>query len=169
MNSTQFIENIQAFEAKMYRLAKYILTSEDAAKDALQEVFMKLWQQKNKLNTVDYLEAYVMRITKNYCFDQLKLKENQNLRLFTEEIENETNEENYTVDNEREKKLKIQLIKAALNELPPLQALVMQLRDLENYSFNEIAEILTITEGAARVNLSRARKTVIKKIKNKSL
>ena len=167
MNQTQFVNTIQDFEDKMYRVSKYILVSEDAAKDALQEVFMKLWQQKDKLSSVKYMEAYVIRITKNYCFDQLKLKANQNLRLVTEEFEVESQKNEEKVESEDEDIHKVQLVKQAMKDLPKLQQLVMQLRDLENYTFQEIAEILDITEGAARVNLSRARKTIVKQLKNK--
>ncbi len=167
MNQTQFVNTIQDFEDKMYRVSKYILVSEDAAKDALQEVFMKLWQQKDKLSSVKYIEAYVIRITKNYCFDQLKLKANQNLRLVTEEFEVESQKTEEKVESEDEDIHKVQLVKQAMKDLPKLQQLVMQLRDLENYTFQEIAEILDITEGAARVNLSRARKTIVKQLKNK--
>jgi RNA polymerase sigma-70 factor (ECF subfamily) len=167
MNQTQFVNTIQDFEDKMYRVSKYILVSEDAAKDALQEVFMKLWQQKDKLSSVKYIEAYLIRITKNYCFDQLKLKANQNLRLVTEEFEVESQKTEEKVESEDEDIHKVQLVKQAMKDLPKLQQLVMQLRDLENYTFQEIAEILDITEGAARVNLSRARKTIVKQLKNK--
>lgn len=167
MNQAQFVNTIQDFEDKMYRVSKYILVSEDAAKDALQEVFMKLWQQKDKLSSVKYIEAYVIRITKNYCFDQLKLKANQNLRLVTEEFEVESQKTEEKVECEDEDVQRVQLVKQAMKDLPKLQQLVMQLRDIENYTFQEIAEILDITEGAARVNLSRARKAIVKQLKNK--
>lgn len=166
MNQSDFIFQVQQFEGKMFGLARQLLISDDAAKDAVQDVLLKLWEKMDEIAKVKALEAYAMQMIKYHCFDQLKLKANQHLRIVhqakaEESLVEEDHSEALEEDQER-----LQHIKTAMNELPTLQKMVMQLRDVENYSFEEIAEILDITEGAARVNLSRARKTVIQYIKN---
>ena len=47
-----------------------------------------------------------------------------------------------------------------MNQLPVQQRLILQMRDIEQYEFEEIAKILDMKESAIRVTLSRARKTV---------
>lgn len=162
MKQSDFIEQVQVFEAKMYRLACRILISKDAGKDAVQEVLLKLWEKIDQISKLNSLEAYAMQMTKNHCLDQLKLKANQNLRIVHQNIEADEVETEEDITNDEMRMLQI---KTAMNQLPEQQKMVMQLRDIENYSFTEIAEILQITEVAARVNLSRARKSVIQKIK----
>ena len=51
-----------------------------------------------------------------------------------------------------------------MDALPKTQKLILQLRDIEHYEFNEIAKILDMNEVTIRVSLSRARKTIRKKL-----
>jgi RNA polymerase sigma-70 factor (ECF subfamily) len=51
-------------------------------------------------------------------------------------------------------------VEKVINQLPEQQRLIIQLRDVEQYEFEEIAKILEMNETAIRVALSRARKTV---------
>lgn len=162
MNQSEFIIQVQQFEAKMFRLACRILISEDAAKDAIQEVLMKLWNKMDELQHVKSLEAYAMQTIKFYCYDQLKLKANQHMRIVHQNYEAIDESE---IEEQEETELRFELIKREIEQLPEQQKMVIQLRDIENYSFKEIAEILCITEVAARVNLSRARKQIIQQLK----
>ena len=54
-----------------------------------------------------------------------------------------------------------------MEELPEQQKMVIQLRDVEQYEFEEIAELLDMSARAVRVTLSRARKTVREKLVQK--
>jgi RNA polymerase sigma factor (sigma-70 family) len=51
-----------------------------------------------------------------------------------------------------------------MEALPTKQKLVLQLRDIEQYEFHEIAKILEMSEATIRVSLSRARKTIREKL-----
>jgi len=51
-----------------------------------------------------------------------------------------------------------------MNSLPRNQKLILQLRDIEHFEFNEIAEMLDMNETTIRVSLSRARKTIREKL-----
>jgi len=81
MNQKRFIEHIAPFKDKVFRLAKRLLVSTEAAEDATQDVLVKLWNRKESLDNYDNLEAFAMTVTKNHCLDELKLKRNNNLRI----------------------------------------------------------------------------------------
>jgi RNA polymerase sigma-70 factor (ECF subfamily) len=51
-------------------------------------------------------------------------------------------------------------VEKIINQLPEQQRLIIQMRDIEQYEFEEIAKILDMNETAIRVALSRARKTI---------
>ena len=51
-----------------------------------------------------------------------------------------------------------------MDELPEQQKIILQLRDIEQYDFNEISEMLDMNETAIRVSLSRARKVIREKL-----
>ena len=53
-----------------------------------------------------------------------------------------------------------------MEDLPEQQKIIVQLRDIEEYDFAEIAKMLDMNETAIRVNLSRARKTIREKLTN---
>jgi len=156
MDQNDFLKLITPFKDKLFRLAKRLLVSTEEAEDATQEVLLKLWNNKENLDSYKSIEAFSMTMTKNYCLDQLKAKRSGNLKLV---------HDNYT-DREPslQKKLEdidcLNWVEKAINELPEQQKLIIQMRDIEQYEFEEIAKILDMNETAIRVALSRGRKTI---------
>ena len=156
MNQSDFLEVILPFKDKVFRLAKRLLVSKEEAEDATQELIFKLWKNKNEIRDYKNVEAFAMTMTKNYCYDRLKSKQAKNLTLVHSNYkENET-----TLDKKLEYRDSVQQVHQLIEKLPENQKLIMQLRDIEQYSFDEICKILDMKSTAVRVALSRARKTV---------
>jgi RNA polymerase sigma factor (sigma-70 family) len=156
MTQTEFLHIVMPFKDKVYRLAKRLLVSREEAEDATQEVLLKLWHNKKAMSGYKNVEAFSMTMTKNFCLDKLKSKQAQNLKLVHSNYkENSTGLQKQLEANDALEKVK-QLIEA----LPEQQKLVIQLRDIEQYEFNEIEDMLGISAGTIRVQLSRARKTI---------
>ena len=81
MTQSEFLNTVLPFKDKVYRLAKRLLISSEEAEDATQEVLIKLWSNKNKMEAYKNIEAFSMTMTKNLCFDKLKSKQAQNLKI----------------------------------------------------------------------------------------
>ncbi len=156
MNQKEFLETVLPFKDKVYRLAKRLLVSSDEAEDATQELYFKLWKNKGKIEKYDNVEAYAMMMTKNYCLDQLKSKRASNLTL----VHSNYRDENATLQSDVEYRDGASIIKRMMNDLPEKQRMIVQLRDVENYEYHEIAEIMGMEPTAIRVALSRARKAL---------
>ena len=156
MNQKEFLETVLPFKDKVYRLAKRLLVSSDEAEDATQELYFKLWKNKSKIGNYDNVEAYAMMMTKNYCLDQLKSKRASNLTL----VHSNYRDENTTLQSDVEFRDGADIIKKMMNDLPEKQRMIVQLRDVENYEYHEIAEIMGMEPTAIRVALSRARKAL---------
>lgn len=156
MNQNTFLRLIDPVQDKMYRLALRLLISKEAAEDATQEVILKIWNRKNKVKDYANLEAFMISVTKNYCLDQLKAKKNNNLRITHDNYDNKE----LSVHSQTELHDEIQQIERIVATLPDQQKIIFQLRDIEEYDFNEIAEITKMKEPAIRVTLSRARKKI---------
>ena len=142
--------------SKLCSYANLFLNDPDASEDVVQEVFIKLWNRRDKLDEYRSVEALAMVTTKNLCLDKIKGKrypvENmENHRLFLENIPGETNADYSDV---------IHGIHQAMKTLPQQQQIIVHLRDIEGYEFAEIADILEMNENAIRVALSRARKRI---------
>ncbi|MEE9349751.1 MAG: RNA polymerase sigma factor [Flavobacteriaceae bacterium] len=160
MNQSEFTTLVMPFKDKLYRLAKRLLISKDSAEDATQEIYFKLWKNKEKLKTYNSVEAFAMTMTKNHCLDVLKAKSSSNLKI----IHNNYKDANNDLDKQTNLNDDVSIIHQLINDLPEKQKLIIQLRDIEQYSFEEIGKILEIQPIAIRVSLSRARKTIREKL-----
>jgi len=155
MNKSEFTEIVMPFKDRLFRLAKRILVSDDEAEDAVQEVLYKLWRGRDQINNYRSPEAFAITMTKNYCLDRLKSKQAGNLRIVHSNYESVG-----SMEKQMEAEEGVELVKKIMEELTPTQKIVMQLRDVEQFEFAEIAKMLDSNETAIRVSLSRARKAV---------
>ncbi|MEO6174804.1 MAG: sigma-70 family RNA polymerase sigma factor [Flavobacterium circumlabens] len=156
MNQIVFIELINPFKDKVFRLAKRLLTSTEEAEDATQEVIVKLWNKKEKLEAYNSVEALAMTMTKNYCLDQLKSKRAGNLQI----VHNNFTDRQPQLDKKLEDADSLEWVEKIISQLPEQLQILIQLRDVEQYEFDEIAKIVNMNETAIRVALSRARKKI---------
>jgi RNA polymerase sigma factor (sigma-70 family) len=156
MKQSEFLNTVMPFKDKVYRLAKRLLISSEEAEDATQELFMKLWNRKDKLSSYKSVEAFAMTMTKNYCFDRLKSKQASNLSL----IHSNYKENGTSLDRKTELNDSVSIVHQLIAKLPENQRIIIQLRDVEEYEYEEISKVLDIKPTAVRVALSRARKTI---------
>lgn len=163
MQQTEFLNVVMPFKDKLFRLAKRLLVSKEEAEDATQEILMKLWSKQNVMMTYNNVEAYAMMMTKNFCLDRLKSKQAETLKL----VHSNYRDENVSLQNQLEVSDSIGWVGKIMEGLPEQQKMVLQLRDVEQYEFDEIASLLDMNPTAVRVALSRARKMVREKLVQK--
>ncbi|MDT0295643.1 RNA polymerase sigma factor [Mesonia ostreae] len=164
MNQKLFLEFVNPIKDKIYRLSLRLLVSKDAAEDATQEVMIRLWKMKDKLEDYRSPQALAMTITKNYCFDQLKAKKNNNLRIIHSNYEDG---KKTSLQNEIEAKDELLKVKEIIKNLTEQEQMLIQLRDIEQLEYEEMVEITEMNPTAIRVALSRARKKIRKEILKK--
>jgi len=153
MDSNTFSNKILIFSDRLYRMANSILLDEEAAKDCVQDVYVKLWKKRNQLDKVENLSSFVMKSMRNLCLD--KLRKNREIDLETAKCE--LNPEQVSLQENIEQKDMTRLITQYINQLPELQRTIIRLRDVEGFEIKEIAFITASNENAVTVNLSRAR------------
>lgn len=156
MNLQEFQKQVYPLKNKLFRFAKRMLDHTEEAEDIVQEAFIKLWNRRDKLDEYRSVEALAMITVKNLCLDKIKARrfpvENiENHRQFIESMPEETKTDYSDL---------IQGIHEAIKLLPEQQQMIIHLRDIEGYEFEEIAEIVEMNENAIRVALSRARKRI---------
>ena len=156
MNQSDFLKVVFPFKDKVFRLSKRLLTSTEEAEDATQELLFKLWKNRDKIASYRNTEAFAMTMTKNYCYDRLKSKQASNLTL----IHSNHKEKETSLENKLEYIDSVDRVHLLIDNLPDQQKLIIQLRDIEQYDFQEICEMVNMKPTAVRVSLSRARKTI---------
>ncbi|MER3376702.1 MAG: RNA polymerase sigma factor [Allomuricauda sp.] len=156
MKQAEFLNVVMPFKDKLYRLAKRLLVSREEAEDATQEILLKLWSKNESMAEYKNIEAFAMTMTKNFCLDRLKSKQAGNLKL----VHSNYSDESTSLQHQLEAEDSVSWMERIMEELPEQQKMVLQLRDVEQYEFDEICELLDMKPTAVRVALSRARKTV---------
>ena len=162
MTQSEFLKLVMPFKDKVFRLAKRLLVSREEAEDATQEVLLKLWRNKSQIENYKNVEAFSMTMTKNFCLDKLKSKQSQNLKI----VHSNYQDHNVALQKQIELNDSLQWVAKIIEDLPEQQKMVVQLRDIEQYDFDEIAKMLGMNPTAVRVALSRARKIIREKLTN---
>lgn len=146
----------------LYRLALRITLNSQEAEDVVQDVIIKMWKMGERLNDVENLESYALRLTRNLSIDRQRMKVNQTESF--DELEDFHGGVSNTIESRLEQQERIDSIRDIMLQMPEKQRLVMQLRDFEGKSYKEIALALEISEDQVKVNIFRARQFVKSRI-----
>lgn len=163
MTQSEFLQIVLPFKDKLYRLAKRLLISAEEAEDATQEILLKLWAGKKRMGQYKNVEAFAMTMTKNFCLDRLKSRQSGNLKL----VHSNFTDGQSSLETQVEARDSVGWVERIMDELPEQQRMILQLRDVESYDYEEIEKMMDMKPTAVRVALSRARKAVRDKLMEK--
>lgn len=159
MNEQEFNQKVMVYSGKFYGYSYKILGDREEARDAVQDLYLKLWSLRYNLSNINSIEAFATTIIRNLCIDRLKkiksiTLQSDNYLLQSKGIEL------CSEDTDEEIKEKVELVRKAMNKLPEIQQKVFIMRDFEEKDFEEISLELNLTHENTRVILSRARKRI---------
>jgi len=131
------------------------------AEDIVQETFIKIFININKLRDENSLTTWIRNITTNTCIDALRAK-NKNLITSIEQITEELKDEkNKTYDG-----IPTEQLLKFIQELPDGYRTVFNLYAIDGYKYEEVAKMLGCSESNVRSQYVRARKSLREKIEN---
>lgn len=155
MELKEFKIKILPLRGKLHNYARKLCNDPLDAEDAVQEVFIKLWKMRDKLDEYRSTEALAMSITHNLCMDMWRTQKPTNTNIEQVQLADLTQ---YSPDKRLEEKDSYNLMKSIIESLPSLQRTIIYMKDVEGYETEEIGEITGCAPEAIRSNLSRARK-----------
>jgi RNA polymerase sigma factor (sigma-70 family) len=155
MTRDEFNEFVRQQSRKLYGYAFRILRNQEEAEDAVQEVFMKLWKMKEKLDEYLSIDALATTMIKNYCIDQLR-KQKCMVKTDLNNLEWKNNE-SPSPQRLMEISESDNIIIAIIDNLEEKYKVVVKMREFDDLSYEEIAEITGQNINTLRVILSRAR------------
>jgi len=166
-----FNKLVRLFEKKIYAHAYQMLGNHTEADEVLQETFVRLVKNISRLKTDANFPSFIFKIATNYCIDIIRKRQ----RKFVNVEESEAEESGWyllelsrsipTPAEEQENRQLLELINAAIAELPPKQRATIVLHDVDGYSKEEIAQMMDCPQATVRSNLHIARSKVKKKLK----
>lgn len=131
-----------------------MLSSDQAADDALQDAFVRLWMRRDCIEGETQAEGAAVTAVRNICIDELRRRAARPQGELTDLLP-----EDPCSDDERQALL--ERVNALIDsELSNRDRRILILRDRNGYDFDEIAAEFGMTESAVRMALSRARKTI---------
>ena len=156
MGEDRFLSIILDLSDTMYAVALAITQVPDDARDAVQESVSRLWASRRHLDHVSNVEGYCVRITQNVAIDIVRHRNGAvGLGPAAEQMHADTSPGPHVRMEIDEEYANMQKCMAML---PENYRQALMLRAECNYTFEQIAEVLEVTEDNARQLLSRARK-----------
>ena len=154
MKQDKFRKNILPIVDKLFRLALSITGNRQDAEDVVQDTLFYIWRKKEDWDSILDMEGYCFRSTRNIAIDKISLKENQQ-----ESIPDNFDipEQKSSVQDLLEVEEEMVWLENCIKQLPEKQRTIFQLREVEGFSYKQIAEILNISEEQVKVNLFRLR------------
>lgn len=161
MDAEEFKERVLPVSHRILRYASRLLGNEHDAEDVVQDIWLKLWNIRGELGNIKSMEAFAYRMTRNLCLDKIKLKKP---KYYDDREEGafRYDEADHSPNPESSLELKdtVERVNQIISRLPEQQKTLLQLRDVEELEYEEIADITGLEINTIRVNISRARKNV---------
>ncbi|MDH7464142.1 RNA polymerase sigma-70 factor [Chitinophagaceae bacterium 26-R-25] len=153
-----FREVFDHYRNKIFSIAYKMLKDEALAQDAVQDIFVKLWLHKEKLQGINNFNAYINTLTRNHLFNQLKRIAHAEKIVNRSENKHHVSCDSVT-ENIEYKEFSFQLAKC-VNKLPPQQKKVYQLGKEEGMKYEEIAEQLHISKETVKTHMAEALRSI---------
>jgi RNA polymerase sigma-70 factor (ECF subfamily) len=156
MNSSEFKLKVIPLSPKLFMVAIRFLRNEEEARDAVQEVMVKLWKSRRQLDSHPNPSGYACMTTRNHCLDILRKTEPSKANeTDIGEIAATTHNNDTTEEKEAN-----EIIEKIIAGLPDKQREIVLLRDVDGLEYDEIEMLTGVRQESIRVNLSRGRKKI---------
>jgi len=151
-----FAQLFYAYKDKLHGFVLGITRSEQLAEDLLQDVFLKIWQNRSLVTDVDNFNAYIYSIARNQVIDSLRrfARETCALDQLAETALFATEE--HTPLNKLENKEILERIHEAIRQLPPQQQKVYILHKEKGLKIEDIAEQMNLSVSTIRNHMMHA-------------
>ncbi len=167
MNEYALIESFQAgdefafvgiynrFKGPVYSFCYKMLLDSDAAEDVMQETFLRIYENRDRLLKTSAFKSWLFTIARNQCLNSIR-RSGKHISLSGEGQEILSFHDTPIVDMEKSEQIRI--VTAFLESLKPDYREVIILREYQNLTYEEIAAITRTTVSAVKSRLFKARK-----------
>ena len=147
------------FSAAMYGLCLQYSSSEEDARDILQDGFVKVFKKMQQVQEAKAFPGWIRRVMINTALERYRGQ------VVNQRIDEEPLSMNVQITDDVLDDLNAEVLVAMITELPPRYRMVFNLYAIEGYNHREIGEMLGISDGTSKSNLSRARSILQEKVK----
>jgi len=165
---------VEGYQKKAFNIAYRMLGNYDDANDLVQETFIRIFKSIKNFKEQSSFSTWVYRITTNVCLDELRKRKNKNfvsidedIKLDDSDVKRQIESDAPTPEETLERKEIKKIVGDAIGELSEEHRLVVVLRDIQGFSYEEIARITKCPEGTVKSRINRARQALKEVLKTK--
>ena len=163
---------VQKYQQRVFSLVYHLVRRRDEVEDLAQEIFIKAFRAIRSYNFQSSFVTWLSRIATNHCYDYLRRERASRVSFYWQMGENsqqelEANAESQpeqVLDHEEQTVLK-DLVGKLLDRAPENDRIILALKELQDHSVEEIAEILNLRPTTVKVRLHRARKRMLEDLR----
>lgn len=162
-----FEQLIEGCQKKVFNIALRMIGNYDDANELAQEVFIRIYKSIKTFKEESLFSTWVYKVTTNICLDELRKRKKMKVTYLDEEIKTEDSEIKRQVEDERptpdvqvEKNEVRKVVHNAIKGLSEEQRVMIVLRDIQGFSYEEIAKFLKCPEGTVKSRINRARSSL---------
>lgn len=156
---------LDRYGQQVFVLVDRIVSCQEDAEELTQDVFLKAFQQLSSFKAESSFSTWIYRIATNLAISAVRKKRNDVLRLEDSVFANLSDTQvDEALEDESEEQM--ERLQQAMNQLEADERALITLYYLEEKPLAEVAFILGMTEGNAKVKLHRIRKKLYVLIKN---
>lgn len=158
-DESAFTKLFISYSRILYPFVTELLKSSQLSEEIIQQTFLKLWLNREKLADIEHPRAYIFRIASNECFAHFRNKLLEQKSVFAIEQNAGNNFVNTTEENINTKEIR-QLIHKAVEKLPPQQQRIFILSRQQQLKIPEIALLLHISPLTVKNSLVKSLKFI---------
>ena len=162
-----FSEVYAQYERQVFRYAYHLLGHADDADDVKQETFLRAYRAISKFRSDCSLKTWLLRICTNLCRDRIKSKSRHKEVLYDpHDVPADLFWDTDAIDPHEvaERSQMVAVVRSALKGMPEDQRNIIMLREVEDLSYEEIAEVIGCSRASVKLRLFRARQRLRERV-----
>lgn len=163
-NNKAFRELYDRYHVQMYYIAKKYVKSSDLAEDAVQDIFVKLWEKRNRIDDSKSIKAFLFTMLRNHVLNMIRDRRDEIVSI-TDVASKRLPRQNLTEDDLVYKEYH-EIVQQGLKELSDRKREVFELKTLQGHSNSEVAELLNINIRTVKTHFYNSSKFMREYLRN---
>lgn len=159
-----FREIYDRYHIQMYYIAKKYVKDPGLSEDAVQDIFVKLWMKRRKIDETKSIKGFLFTMLRNHVLNMIRDKKDEIVSMA--EMNMETLPKKYVTDDELLYKEYHDIVQKGLNELSSRKREVFELKAINGHSNSEVADLLKINIRTVKTHYYNSSKFIRAYLKN---
>jgi len=157
---------VRMYRRKVFNVAYKFVGRHDQAEDLTQDVFLKLYKSLDTFDRRANFQTWLISVSRNLCIDHYRAvrKERETINRDVDPSDFAPASPDTRVDTQLEQRDRVKLLRKALDKLAPTLRTAVMLRDIQELTYQEIADQLHLPEGTVKSRINRGRTELARQI-----